>query len=160
MRLNKPPLTKEQSKQGDLIPPGIYPFEVVDAIDDISKSSGNDMITLKLKIFMPDGKERILFDYLLEAMEFKLAHFFDAIGKWDKYESGAFCADDCYGMSGEVKIYIQKDKKGEYPDKSAVADYMLSEAQEAAKTERKLTAVKQQAKDDFVDSDLDADLPF
>lgn len=157
MRLNKP-LTREESKAGDMIPDGIYTFEVIDATDEISKS-GNDMIKLKLKVFTDDGRERTIFDYLLEKLPYKIAHFFDCIGKWDKYESGGFSADDCYGGSGEVKIYTQKSKDPQYPDKSAVADYMLSEAAEAKKTERKVAAAKEQSKADFVDDTLD-DLPF
>ncbi len=151
MNINKP-LSREQSKQGDIIQPGIYPFEVVDASDEISQS-GKEMIKLKLKVFLEDGRERIIFDYLLEAMEFKMAHFFDSVGLWDKYESGVVTADDCFGRSGELKVYIQKDKKGQHPDKSSVADYMLTDAQEAAKMERKVTAAKQQS-DDFKDDEL------
>ncbi len=159
MRLDKT-LTREESKRGDLIPDGIYPFEVVDASDEISKA-GSEMIKLKLNIFLPDGRERIVFDYLLEKLPYKLAHFFECIGKWDKYSSGAFSADDCFGMSGEVKIYTQTSKDPAYADKSAVADYMLSEAQESAKLERKVAAAKKQpVAEGFVDSDLDSDLPF
>ncbi len=159
MRLEKT-LTREESKRGDLIPDGIYPFEVVDASDEISKT-GNEMIKLKLNIFLPEGRERTIFDYLLEKLPYKLAHFFECVGKWDKYQSGAFSADDCYGMSGEVKIYTQESKNPAYADKSAVADYMLSEAQEAAKFERKVAAANNQpVAGEFVDSDLDTDLPF
>ncbi len=149
MRINKP-LTKEQSKMGDLIEPGIYPFEVCDASDEISQK-GADMIKLKIRVYLPDGRERIVFDYLMEALEFKFAHFCESTGLWEKYQSGEVSADDCFGRSGEVKIYTQHDKTGLYPPRSSVADYMLSEAQEAVKQERKVAAAK---KDDFVDSDL------
>lgn len=154
MRIGKP-LSREQAKQGDLIPPGIYPFEVIDASDEVSQK-GSDMIKLKLKVFLDDGREKILFDYLLEAMEFKMAHFFDAVGLWDKYEAGEVTADDCFGRSGEVKIYIQKSKDAAYGDKAAVADYMLNDERTAAKTERKALPVKTAVtKDEFED-----DLPF
>ena len=152
MRMNKPPMSREQAKQGDLIPAGTYPFEVVDASDEISKK-GHDMIKLKLKIYLEDGRERILFDYLLEALEYKLAHFFEAIGKWEKYESGEFSADDCFGSSGEVKIYIQKDKDGQYGDKSAVQDYILTDGQQASKDARKEKHAK-------VEDYIDDDVPF
>lgn len=154
MRINKP-LSREQSKQGDLIAPGNYFFEVIDASDEIAKS-GAEMIKLKLKIFLPDGRERTMFDYLLEALEYKMAHFFDAVGLWGKYEAGLVTADDCFGRSGELKVYIQKDKKGVYQDQSAVGDYLLSDTQEAAKMERKVEIAKKPAPVD----DFDSDLPF
>ena len=156
MRIDKP-LSQEQAKQGDLIPAGNYIFEVLEASDEISKA-GNDMIKIKLRIFMPDGRERVLFDYLMEAFEYKLAHFFEAVGLWDKYSAGSVSADDCWGKSGECKVYIKKDKNGIYADQSAVADYLLSDTQQAAKHERKVAAVKQAAPvakgADFDESDL------
>lgn len=145
------PLTKEQIKTGDLIPAGIYTFEVMEAIDGVSKA-GNDQIKLKLRIFMPDGRERVLFDYLTPKMEFKIAQFCDMAGIYDKYAAGEFYADDCWGKSGECKIVIQKDKDGNYPDKSAVSSYILSDKALAAKQERKIAEVKQGA--EFEDSEI------
>lgn len=147
MRIEKP-LTLDQAKAGDLIPPGNYQFEVMEAKESISKA-GNDMIELKLKVFMPDGRERILFDYLMEKLEYKLAHFFECVGLFDKYSAGDVSADDCWGKSGELKVHIQKDKNGQYPDKSAVADYLLTPAQSAAKVERKVAA-----KDEFINDEI------
>jgi hypothetical protein len=145
------PLSREAAKIGDLIPPGNYAFEVIDASDEISKSSGKDMIKLKLKIYMPDGRERIIFDYLMESVQYKLAHFFECVGLWDKYESGNVNADSCWGKSGELKIYIQKDKTGMYGDRSSVADYLPTPEQAAKKHD----AVVAKAKGaEFVDSDL------
>jgi hypothetical protein len=149
MRINNP-MTPEQSKQGDLIPPGNYQFEVMEAKESMSKA-GNDMIELKLKIFMPDGRERVIFDYLLEALEFKLAHFMECVGLFDKYTAGKVEAHDCWGKSGEVKIYIQKDKSGQYPDKSAVGDYLLTDAQNAVKQERKAAELP---KNDFTNDEI------
>ncbi len=162
MRL-KAPLSREQAKQGNLIEPGIYAFEVMDASDELSKQKyaidgtplpRSEMIKLKLKIYMPDGTERILFDYLTEALEYKMAHFFDCVGLWDKYSTAEVNADDCYGRSGELKVYTQKSKDPMYGDKSSVADYILSEAQEVAKAERKVNQAKQQSKSDFIDDPI------
>lgn len=148
MKINKP-LTKEQAKQGDLIPPGNYDFVVIDATDKISKA-GNDMIEVKLRIYMPNGSERIMFDYLLESLEYKIAHFFQCVDLWKEYESGEVSAHDCVGKSGELKTYIQKGKDG-YADKHAVADYLLTDEQQEKKDQRKANI---EAKTDFKEDDL------
>lgn len=154
MRLSDP-LSREESRQGDVLPQGIYPFDVVEATDSRSKS-GNEMIKVRLRIHTPEGKQRILYDYLLEAMKFKLAHFFEAIGKWDVYERHEFSADDCYG-SGSLKLIIQEAKDG-YAAKNSVDDYILTDEQEASKSERKRKAA-QQSPDEDPDFD-DSDTPF
>lgn len=140
MRINDP-LTKDALKAGDLIPPGIYPFEVLDASECYSKA-GDEQIKLKIRIFfMNSSSSRIMFDYLTEKMKFKLGHFFEAVGLYDEYNSGTINAMDCIGKSGELKIIINKGKDG-YPDQSSVIDYILSDAQQAAKQERKVAAAK------------------
>lgn len=147
------PLSREESKRGDLIPDGIYIYEVMQATDEISKTSGNEMIKLKLKIFMPDGRERTLFDYLMSSMEFKLCHFCEANGLWDKYESGNLEADDCWGKSGELKIYIQKGKNG-YSDQSSVGDYLLNDEQSAAKLAAAKAKAPTSKQEDFISDDV------
>jgi hypothetical protein len=157
MRINKP-LTEQQIKLGDLIEPGIYPFEIVEAEDTVSRA-GNDMLKVKLKVFTPDGRERLVSDYLMEALEYKLAHFFESIGLYSKYAEGAVSAEDCWGRSGEVKIYTQIDKTGQYDPKSSVADYILTAKQQAEKQERKTAQAKAPAKPGVEDG-FDTDLPF
>lgn len=152
MRINKP-LTKEQLEQGDLIPPGIYDFQVVDAQEKISKS-GAEMIALQLKIFMPDGRVRVIFDYLLEALEYKFGHFAEATGLLPKYQEGYLNAEDCFDKCGKCKIYIQKDKTGEYGDKSAVADYIPTDDVAAKKLETKIASAKQEIDPNFNDEVL------
>lgn len=146
MRVEKP-LTKEQLAQGDLIPPGIYEFEVLDAQEKVSKS-GKDMIELQLKVWMPDGRVRTIFDYLLEALEFKMGHFAETVGLLPKYQEGYLNADDCIGKSGKAKIYTQKDKTGQYGDKSAIADYIVDD--KVAPTTKKSD----------IDPNLNDDIPF
>jgi hypothetical protein len=124
MNINKP-LSIQELKQGDLIPKGIYKFEILNAEDTISKS-GNDMIKLQIKIWLEDGRERIVFDYLLEALEYKLGHFADVVGLMDQYNSKTLNSYDCIGKCGSVKIGIQVDKSGQYPDKNIVVDYITT----------------------------------
>lgn len=145
MEISKP-LSKEESKNGDVIPEGVYSFTVADAAEAVSKA-GNDMIKVKLKLFMPDGSERIKIDYVMEAMKYKMAHFFDCLGLWDDYQSGAVDADDCIGKSGQVKIIV---KDGQ----SDVKDYILDDTQQAAKQERKASEAKKTAKADGFNDDV------
>lgn len=141
MRLNKPPLSREQLKQGDLIPKGIYDFHVEDATEEVSKK-GQEMIKLKLRIYFPDGRERIIFDYLTEALEYKFGHFCEVAGIYDKYESREITNWDCIGKSGQCKVGIKIDKDGIYADQNNIVDYILSDEAQTAKMEAKIDAAK------------------
>lgn len=118
------PKTEKELAAMNLIQPGIYDFEVWNANDKTSKS-GNEMIELKLKIWDHSGQERIIFDYLLEVMAFKLKHFADTTGLSKKYEEGIISALDCIGKCGKLDLIIQKDKSGQYADKNTVKDYIV-----------------------------------
>jgi len=153
MRINKP-LSREEMERGDLIPDGNYDFMVADAAETYSKA-GSEMIKLTLKVWDKDGRERTIFDYLLDALPYKIAHFAEATGLFDKYQEGVLSADDCIGKSGECKIYIQKSKDPQYGDKNSVGDYLLPDDAQVAKQERKAAEAKGQPVDDLND-----DLPF
>lgn len=118
------PRTEEEVQQYKLIEPGVYSFEVVGAQDKFSRA-GTEMIELKLKVWDNNGKERLVFDYLLEALDYKVRHFCYATGIGTKYEDGTLQAEDCFFKTGKVDIYIAKDKTGKYPDKNAVKDYVV-----------------------------------
>jgi hypothetical protein len=152
MRINKP-LSLDKIKMGNLLSPGIYEFEVIKAEEKPSQA-GNDMIKLVLKIFTPNGDERIIYDNLLEILEWKLAHFCEAVGLFNDYENHVISADKCEGKKGRAKIYIQKDKNGVYADKNAVADYVINKSRTELPTEIKLHTVKKD------ESCIDDYLPF
>ncbi len=80
------PKTEEEILAFNLLPDGSYKFMVMGAHNKVSKT-GNDMIELKLSISY-ENAHHIIFDYLLEAMLFKLRHFAEATGLLDKYEAG------------------------------------------------------------------------
>lgn len=149
MRINKP-LSQDELKQGDLMENGIYDFQVIKATEKISKS-GNEMIELQLKVWESNGRERFIFDYLLEQLEYKIGHFAECVGLYPKYQDGMLSAHDCEGKSGQCKIYIQKGKDG-YSDKNAIADYILDSDAQAAKQDRKTKAAEQG--DNFVDDEI------
>lgn len=120
------PLSDKEIAEMNLWPEGVYGFEILAATDEVSKS-GNEMIKVKLAVFNNDGRQTVLFDYLLESMAFKLKHVAKVTGNLDKYEAGVLLAADLVGKSGNLKLKIQKDKTGQYPDKNVVADYVTNE---------------------------------
>lgn len=127
MKIN--PKSDEELQSMNLIDPGIYSFEVASAKDKLSKSN-NEMIELYLKVWDINGHERPIYDYLLEAMGFKLKHFAECAGLLDKYEAGEIKAFDCVGRQGKLELIIQSGQKkpdgSSYADKNSVKDYITS----------------------------------
>lgn len=151
MALNFKAKTEEQIKKESnfLLEPGDYDFEVLVATEEVS-DNGNPMLKLKLGVWRQDGKQQWVFDYLLESFPSKLRHFCDSVGLLSKYESGSLAAHDCNGRSGKCKIEIKKDKKGQYPDKNQVKDYISRPA-------RPLVQKAEQAQSEAKSDD---DIPF
>lgn len=118
---------KTESELSTVAPAGQYEFQVLEAEDRESKS-GNPMIYLKLGVFNGDAMRWHISDYLVTAMEAKLRHFADTAGLLARYESGQLAAQDCVGRAGRVKLGIEQDKDGKYPDKNVVKDYVLRPA--------------------------------
>lgn len=120
------PRTPEELQALNLISPGVYDYQVIEAKDRISKS-GNEMIELRLRVWDEKGSERTIFDYLLDSMSHKIRHFSEVNDLLDKYNSGEIEAMDCIGKAGKVEIVIQKDKTGMYGDKNSVKDYVTKD---------------------------------
>jgi len=120
---------KERAEK-NLLPKGVYDFEVMTAEDAVSKRSGAEMIKLSLKVFASDGREQFVTDYLLASMEHKLYHFAHGTGLGALYDAGNFTAADCDGACGKVKIKIEKDET--YGSKNVVQDYVAPAAKDAA----------------------------
>lgn len=135
-------LEKEKSEQAAkrLLKFGtICDCEVIRAENQKSKvkpdgSGGNDMIYLLVKIWTPDGEEKMFDDYLLASFEHKLRHAADTFGVIEKYNLGTLDASDFDGRSGKCKMGIQKDKSGQYPDKNVINDYVKKLPKESIKT--------------------------
>lgn len=120
------PKSEKQINEANLLPDKTKAsFEVLESEDQQSKS-GNEMIKMKVAIFLNGEQKTVLFDYLLEAMAFKLRHFCQNTGLIEKYENGELTAADCMGKIGDCIIGIQKDKTGAYPDKNVIKDYIES----------------------------------
>lgn len=122
--MNFKPKSDADLSTGNLLPKGEYDFEVISAVDKVSKAN-NEMIELKLLIYIDGTPARQVFDYLMESVAYKLKHFCYAVGLSKKYDDGTITAFDCNGVSGRCKIGIKQDKTGQYPPNNNVTDYVV-----------------------------------
>ena len=54
-------MTEDELARASLLEPGVYPFEVIAASEELSKA-GNEMIKVKLNVFGPDNQQAHIFD--------------------------------------------------------------------------------------------------
>jgi hypothetical protein len=120
------PKSEKEIAEANLWPAGEYGFEVIDAKDKVSKTSQAEMIELKLKVYNDDGGFIFVNDYLLESLAYKLRHAAVCCGLEANYDAGNLLANDFAGKMGKLKLKIQKDKSGLYPDKNTVGDYVTT----------------------------------
>lgn len=151
------PKTKEELEFENLLPKGEYDFEVVKSEDAISKKSGAEMIKVNLKVFHDKGFQFIT-DYLMEAMAFKLRHFFETVGMIDAYNAGSIQAADLVGACGKVQLDI-KPANDQFPAKNAVKDYgsKAKKADQSVKGPLMNAGPKMPIEDD---GDPDGKIPF
>lgn len=119
------PCTEQEIAGRKLWAKGIYPFEIVDAIEKVSQSGGNPMIELVVKISRPDGESRVLADYLVAKRMEKLRNAAAATGLLDRYDAGSLPAADLRGKRGLLRLAVENGKNG-YPDRNVVADYLVT----------------------------------
>ena len=91
------PKTEQEIAESKLWSKGEYGFEIVDASEKNSKTSGKPMIELKVKLYDGKGTGRTITDYLLAETPEKLRHCADACGLLDKYNTGALSGGDFRG---------------------------------------------------------------
>lgn len=130
--MNFTPKTDKEIAEANLIPAGVYDYEVAEASEERSKK-GDDMLKLKLRVFVGDS-ERTVTDYLIGSMPAKLKHFCDSHGFQKLYEAGTLRASDCEMQAGKCKIGVKKDRSGQYPDQSQVVDYVVANGNGRATT--------------------------
>ena len=129
------PKTDDEIRKSLLLPEGTYDFEVESAEETISKK-GNPMVVVKLRVFTGEGGSRIVTDYLMEAMQFKLRHYMHAVGLGGDYDAGNVDASTFQGRSGRVALSVE-DQPG-YPPKNTVDDYLVPDESKAASTAAKV----------------------
>lgn len=96
--------------QGDTIPAGTYMATITAAVEKTSKS-GNPMIEVKFDVYMPDGGQRTMRDWIVQTMAWKLGKIADAIGETEAFASGQFKSEDYVGRNLELKIEHKPDKR-------------------------------------------------
>lgn len=119
--------TEKELAEANLWPKGEYDCEVIDAIEETSKS-GNDMVHLKLRVHNEDGGTILVDDYLVDTPRtaYKVRHCAEALGLLQQYERGELPREAFLGRNGKCKLAVQSDKNGQYPDKNTVSDYVKS----------------------------------
>lgn len=125
------PVSDKEFNSRLLLPAGDYAFEVLDATEGVSKSSGADMITLDLLIHAADGSNRKVKSYLVgsDKGKFQVRAFCESAGILESYKSGTFCADSCLNRSGWLRLRIEAgrakdDGSGNWPDKNTVGTFL------------------------------------
>ncbi len=146
MMLEFPSLAEEECLM--LLPEGDYEFFVKDAIEHVSKNTGNESIKLTLEILDSKNIPHTIFDYLTPAFKKKFKHFFDATGMIEQYAKGQLSAEECKGKFGSAKVKIQASD-GVYDAKNIINDYIKLNG---------LAPVTGKPKDH--DPDLNDDIPF
>lgn len=129
-----------------LKPAGNYAFEVANAEDKISKSSGKEMLVVTLNCYDAEGRVFTVTDFLVPGTPYgdrKIFEFAASVGLGGKYATGAMTAEDCLGKGGWAKIKVgkaqpKKDGSGEYPPKNEVAYYLDKEPKEKAAPAREV----------------------
>lgn len=149
------PKTEAQIREAGLIPAGtICDFEVMEAAAGTSKA-GNAMITLKVKVWRPDGSTTLLNDWLISDALWKLLAFAKATGMVAEYEAGDMPPEALEGRTGRAKIGVQP-ATDDFPPKNRIAGYMPREGASAAPARAGGGARPGAA----AGRDLDDDIPF
>lgn len=145
------PKTDKEIAEANLWIAGNYSFEIIEGTDKVSKTSGNEMIELKMKVYNDEGNHIFVNDYLLESMAYKLKHAADACGLADGYTAGSLSGMDFVGKCGTLKLKIQKSKDPAYADKNVVGDYVVKkDGEEAATVNGSMSHTVSAIKDDSI----------
>jgi hypothetical protein len=120
------PKSREEVASMELLPKGTYAFEITGATDKKSQA-GNPMIELEVQITNA-GVSRIIKDYLLAQWPVKLRNAAEACSLLKQYDAGELSGADFVGKTGKVNIVVEKDRYKKFPDKNAVASYVVKSA--------------------------------
>ncbi len=124
MRVNPISEQDAEAQSASLWPEGVYDFEIKEA-EETTSAAGNDMIKLEVWIFNTDSGRRLLFDYLLDSVPWKLRHFAESCGLLPAYEAGDLIANEIVGRTGKCKVSVQA-AKDQWPAKNVIRDYIKS----------------------------------
>lgn len=116
----------DQMKKDALAPEGIHKFKVNDASEKTSQA-GNDMINLRLELYIDDKKvnmtDRLI---LIPKMFWKIEHFCNATGKGDLIDKGRLTAGDCMFLEGYA-VVAHKYNDISMQTEAIIKDYVIPE---------------------------------
>jgi hypothetical protein len=115
------------------LPPGEYPFTVMESSIQKSKSEknpGKEFVKLKICVHGPNCDRHVFDQFADWFSEWKLKHFCETVGRAEDYARGSINpqGDAWKDMEGYCKIKVIK-AIGEFPAKNEVSDYLPDEAQ-------------------------------
>ncbi|HEY4831965.1 MAG TPA: hypothetical protein VIH61_05325 [Waddliaceae bacterium] len=123
------PKSDEQLDKEGLMQPQTCDFEIKEATQGPSKSSGNLMITLALKVFDAEGNSQTVWDYIVFGTNFgerKFKYAAKACGLLNEYNAGTLVYTDFEGKNGKCEIAIQEAQNG-YGAKNIIKEYIDKE---------------------------------
>ena len=155
------PMTDEELDTYNLLPDGIYAFEVAKSTRKVSKA-GNQMAALQLYVWDKEGKMHIVFDNLIFSTVplniKKVKRFCDTTKLSKEYKEGRI-PEDLTKRNGFVEIGTEdakpKEGGGFYPKKNIVIEYVMTA--KGALMHDMNYAEPEGGKDDFKD---DEEIPF
>lgn len=150
------PVSESDYAARNVWPAGWYAAEITESTERLSQN-GNLMFETKFQVFNDDGKHRLITGYVMVdgKAAFQMRACAEAFGVLDEYKAGTLSETDLVGKSGYVKLVVEHDANGTYPDKNKIADYKKSmPGTISAKDVPKPTSTAPSSKD------LDDSIPF
>lgn len=128
-------LTEEEIAKAALLPEGTYDFTIIEVNEYVS-DKGNATFKIKHNIFEPEGKTRVIYDWVTPAWPKKFKHLHDACGLIDLYNSKQAKPEDFVDKSGKLILGVgepYKDKNGLDRINNSVVDYVKRDNAETYK---------------------------
>lgn len=151
----------ELSKGFENLPPGEYPFTVMESGIRVSKSeknAGKQMFSLKLNIHGPNYDRHVFDQFADWFSEWKLKHFCETVGLAKDYMFGEVNPESWKGREGYCKVVIGKNiKTGD--EENQVKDYLPDDEQKVEALDAKAAAPVVPLAAKMGESDSD-DVPF
>jgi hypothetical protein len=136
--MNFNPVAGERKAQR-LFPKGDYEFLILEA-EEKQSAAGNLMIALSIEVSDARGNKTTVKDYLVAKRAAKIRRAAYACGLGDRFNTGSMRDSDFIERRGRLRLGIEKDKTGEYPDKNIVVDYLAATAKKSLPAPKLLEA--------------------
>jgi hypothetical protein len=111
----------------NLLPDGLFAFEVKDAVEKTSRAN-NDMMVLKLRVG-PDDKPALITDYIVSTNIRKVRSVAKACGLLELFDTGEILPENFIGCRGLLKLEVERSTNPNYPDRNVVTRYIAKRSQ-------------------------------